>query len=97
MFITSFGADNEDNENENIEDLLPKKANKQQNETLLNFKSLKENTKFSLLRSTHSRSKSKSPVLNEKILNKKFDFFALFFILSCYFANNSILIIFFFQ
>lgn len=78
MFITSFGADNEDNENENIEDLLPKKANKQQNENLLNFKRLKENTKFSLLRSTHSR--SKSPVLNEKILNKKFDFFLHYFL-----------------
>jgi len=76
MFITSFGAD-DDNENEkDIQDILLTKNNsnlktstlgavKKSDESISNLKRIKQNATLSMLRSKSSRSRSRSPSFNK--------------------------------
>ena len=88
MFITSFGAD-DDNENEkDIHDLLPKSqsksktsaasAIKKNEESISNLKRIKQNATLSLLRSNSSRSRSRSPNYNKNNNNSQTKMFVLF-------------------
>ena len=90
MFITSFGAD-DDNENEkDIQDILLTKNNsnlktstlgavKKSDESISNLKRIKQNATLSMLRSKSSRSRSRSPSFNKDNNKSQTNKFVLFF------------------